>query len=102
MRITVIGTGYVGTVTGACLSYLGHHVTCVDSDSSKIEKLQRGESPIYEPYLESAGCSLLSGFSTRRRFCNFCNYFLHLQIEKRGPSGPAELEVAVAPSTILR
>jgi len=52
MHITVIGTGYVGTVTGACLSYLGHHVTCVDSDSSKIEKLQRGESPIYEPYLE--------------------------------------------------
>src|SRR5580700_3151492 len=52
MRITVIGTGYVGTVTGACLSYLGHHVVCVDSDSSKIEKLQRGESPIYEPHLE--------------------------------------------------
>ncbi len=52
MRITVIGTGYVGTVTGACLSYLGHHVSCVDSDASKIEKLQRGESPIYEPHLE--------------------------------------------------
>ena len=52
MRVTVIGTGYVGTVTGACLSYLGHHVTCVDTDASKIEKLQRGESPIYEPYLE--------------------------------------------------
>jgi UDPglucose 6-dehydrogenase len=52
MHITVIGTGYVGTVTGACLSYLGHHVTCVDSDSSKIEKLKRGESPIYEPHLE--------------------------------------------------
>ncbi len=52
MKITVIGTGYVGTVTGACLSYLGHHVTCVDSDVSKIETLQRGESPIYEPCLE--------------------------------------------------
>jgi UDPglucose 6-dehydrogenase len=52
MHITVIGTGYVGTVTGACLAYLGHHVTCVDSDSSKIEKLARGESPIYEPHLE--------------------------------------------------
>src|SRR5450631_821812 len=51
MEVTVIGTGYVGTVTGACLSYLGHHVICVDSDSSKIEKLQRGQSPIYEPYL---------------------------------------------------
>ena len=52
MRITVIGTGYVGTVTGACLSYLGHHVTCVDTDPAKIETLQRGESPIYEPHLE--------------------------------------------------
>ena len=52
MHITVIGTGYVGTVTGACLAYLGHHVTCVDSDSSKIETLLRGESPIYEPHLE--------------------------------------------------
>ena len=52
MRVTVIGTGYVGTVTGACLSYLGHHVTCVDTDASKIATLQRGESPIYEPHLE--------------------------------------------------
>src|SRR3982751_1572357 len=52
MRVTVIGTGYVGTVTGACLSYLGHHVTCVDTDASKIARLQRGESPIYEPHLE--------------------------------------------------
>lgn len=53
MRVTVIGTGYVGTVTGACLSYLGHHVSCVDTDESKIAKLKRGEAPIYEPYLES-------------------------------------------------
>jgi UDPglucose 6-dehydrogenase len=51
MHITVIGTGYVGTVTGACLAYLGHHVTCVDTDEAKIAKLKRGESPIYEPYL---------------------------------------------------
>jgi UDPglucose 6-dehydrogenase len=39
-------------VTGACLSYLGHHVTCVDTDAAKIAKLQRGETPIYEPHLE--------------------------------------------------
>jgi len=51
MRVTVIGTGYVGTVTGACLSYLGHHVTCVDTDETKIAKLKRGEPPIYEPFL---------------------------------------------------
>ena len=42
MRVTVIGTGYVGTVTGACLAYLGHRVTCVDTDLSKIEKLRLG------------------------------------------------------------
>jgi UDPglucose 6-dehydrogenase len=52
MRVTVIGTGYVGSVTGACLSYLGHHVTCVDTDEAKIAKWQRGEAPIYEPFLE--------------------------------------------------
>ncbi len=52
MRVTVIGTGYVGTVTGACLAYLGHRVTCVDSDLSKIEKLRSGQTPIFEPGLE--------------------------------------------------
>src|ERR1700685_2067533 len=52
MRVTVIGTGYVGTVTGACLAYLGHRVTCVDTDVSKIEKLRLGQTPIYEPGLE--------------------------------------------------
>ena len=52
MRVTVIGTGYVGTVTGACLAFLGHRVTCVDTDQSKIEKLRLGETPIYEPGLE--------------------------------------------------
>ena len=52
MQVTVIGTGYVGTVTGACLAYLGHRVTCVDTDVAKIALLSRGESPIYEPHLE--------------------------------------------------
>ena len=52
MRVTVIGTGYVGTVTGACLAYLGHKVTCVDTDLAKIEKLRLGQTPIYEPGLE--------------------------------------------------
>src|SRR6266404_6015726 len=51
MRVTVIGTGYVGTVTGACLAYRGHRVTCVDVDADKIARLQRGELPIYEPHL---------------------------------------------------
>jgi UDPglucose 6-dehydrogenase len=52
MHVTVVGTGYVGTVTGACLAFLGHHTTCVDTDIAKIATLQSGQSPIYEPFLE--------------------------------------------------
>jgi UDPglucose 6-dehydrogenase len=52
MKVTVIGVGYVGAVTGACLAYLGHRVTCVDVDEARIAKLRRGQSPIYEPGLE--------------------------------------------------
>ena len=52
MRVTVIGTGYVGAVTGACLGWLGHRVTCVDTNHSRIERLRAGISPIYEPGLE--------------------------------------------------
>ena len=52
MRIVVVGTGYVGLVTGTCLAEVGHEVSCVDVDERKIEKLRRGISPIYEPGLD--------------------------------------------------
>lgn len=52
MYVAVVGTGYVGLVTGACLAHLGHLVICVDNNPSKIEGLQRGRLPIYEPGLE--------------------------------------------------
>src|SRR5476651_2213174 len=52
MRVTMIGTGYVGLVSGACFADFGHDVTCVDKDAGKIAALQRGEMPIYEPGLD--------------------------------------------------
>src|SRR5262245_40379139 len=52
MQVAMIGTGYVGLVSGACFADFGHHVTCVDKDADKIAALARGEIPIYEPGLK--------------------------------------------------
>ncbi|GAB4137966.1 MAG: UDP-glucose/GDP-mannose dehydrogenase family protein [Sphingomonadales bacterium] len=52
MRVTMVGTGYVGLVSGACFSEFGHSVTCVDKDGAKIASLEQGEMPIYEPGLD--------------------------------------------------
>jgi UDPglucose 6-dehydrogenase len=49
MDLAIIGSGYVGLVTGACFADVGHNVICVDSDLEKIEALQAGKVPIYEP-----------------------------------------------------
>jgi UDPglucose 6-dehydrogenase len=53
MRVVVIGAGYVGLVSGACLAEIGHEVTCVDSDAARIAALSAGQSPIHEPGLEA-------------------------------------------------
>ena len=52
MEISIIGSGYVGLVTGACFADVGHHVICIDNDAEKVKQLKAGEIPIYEPGLE--------------------------------------------------
>ncbi|HIP50155.1 MAG TPA: UDP-glucose/GDP-mannose dehydrogenase family protein, partial [Candidatus Pacebacteria bacterium] len=63
MNITMIGSGYVGLVTGACLAEFGHYITCVDIDEQKINALQTGQIPIYEPGLDSL---IAKGISDKR------------------------------------
>ena len=52
MNVAILGTGYVGLTTGACLAYLGHKVHCVDVDPAKIQALERGDMPFFEPHLD--------------------------------------------------
>ncbi len=51
-KIAVVGTGYVGLVTGTCFAETGNHVVCVDIDNEKVERMRNGEVPIYEPHLD--------------------------------------------------
>ncbi|PLX79944.1 MAG: UDP-glucose 6-dehydrogenase [Desulfuromonas sp.] len=53
MKLTIVGTGYVGLVTGTCFAEMGHHVCCVDVDAEKIDLLRQGDVPIHEPGLEA-------------------------------------------------
>src|SRR5258706_301179 len=61
MKLTIIGTGYVGLVTGTCFAEVGHQVICVDKDDSKVQQLQSGGMPIYEPGLEELVARIVIG-----------------------------------------
>jgi UDPglucose 6-dehydrogenase len=69
MHVVMIGTGYVGLVSGACFADFGHHVICIDKDSRKIEQLQRGEIPIFE-----IGLSELVSTNVRQGRLEFCTH----------------------------
>lgn len=79
MNITMVGTGYVGLVTGACFSDMGNNVTCLDVDEGKIATLKRGESPIYEPGL----AEMIKRNSAAGR--------LHFTTDKAAAYGPANV-----------
>ena len=53
MRIAIVGSGYVGLVSGTCFAEMGIKVTCIDTNPEKIERLQNGKVPIYEPELDT-------------------------------------------------
>ena len=98
MRICMIGTGYVGLVTGACLAEIGHTVTCVDTNGTKIKRLHNGEIPIYEPGLkELIATNRAAGrisFTTEigdaiKKDCQF--YFIAVGTPSMGEDGGANL-----------
>src|SRR5271154_3981910 len=65
MKVSIIGTGYVGLTTGVCLGYLGHKVTCIDTDEKKIALLRAGKTPIFEPFLTE----LMAAAQPNLQFC---------------------------------
>ena len=103
MRVCMIGTGYVGLVTGTCFAELGHEVMCIDMDQSKIDRLLQGEIPIYEPGLKELVQSNISAgrlhFSTKiedaaKFYASF--YFIAVGTPMDEADGSADLSFVFA------
>src|ERR1700694_1629829 len=86
MRIVMVGSGYVGLVSGACFSEFGIEVACIDKDEAKVERLRRGEMPIFEP-----GLAALVGSNTRAGRLSFGTDLAG------GPAGAMAVFIAVGP-----
>ncbi|MHB8544071.1 MAG: UDP-glucose dehydrogenase family protein [Leptospirales bacterium] len=101
MKIAVIGTGYVGLVTATCFAEMGHEVIGVDIDAAKIDRLRRGESPLYEPGLEPLLKSNLAGgrlsFSTNLAEAVQNTLFCFIAVgTPKGEDGSADLEAVLS------
>lgn len=101
MKLIIIGTGYVGLVTGACFAEMGNTVTCVDTDAAKIARLAAGEIPIYEPGLEAMVVANLKAgrlrFTTSlpEAMTGSTNYFIAVGTPP-GENGAADLQYVLA------
>ena len=80
MKLCVVGTGYVGLVSGTCLADYGHDVVCVDIDADKVARINRGEPPIHEDGLEA----LILALFLRRTFLQEVEIRVDLQLNKIG------------------
>lgn len=101
MNLTIVGTGYVGLVTGTCFAEMGNTVTCVDIDEKKIENLKNGIIPIYEPGLEAmVKGNIANGtlkFSTKLADClNLCDMAFIAVGTPMGEDGSADLQYVLA------
>ncbi len=102
MNIAIIGTGYVGLVTGACFAQAGIDVTCLDKDLRKIEMLRQGRVPFHEPGLEALIAAGRASGSERTnlnqladRIARFSELYRRIQAANFGPSVRAQMETAI-------
>jgi UDPglucose 6-dehydrogenase len=104
MKVSIIGTGYVGLVTGACLADVGNQVLCLDVDQRKIARLKAGEIPIYEPGLEDIVRSNVAGgrlaFTTDpAEAARYAKLQMIAVGTPPGEDGSADLQYVIAPNS---